>query len=63
MRSSGLKKMAVPASAAITKKIAIAPAQISNLLRKMGKIGREKLKSYKVTTETPSALQAPILNF
>ncbi len=55
--------MAVPASAAITKKIAIAPAQISNLLRKMGKIGREKLKSYKVTTETPSALQAPILNF
>jgi hypothetical protein len=34
--SSGLKKMTVPASAAITKKIAIAAVQTRNLLRKMG---------------------------
>jgi hypothetical protein len=41
MSEQRTKKMTVPASAAITKKIAIAPAQISNLLRKMGEIGRE----------------------
>jgi hypothetical protein len=35
--SNGLKNSATPAAAAIARKIAVAPMQISNFLRKMGK--------------------------